>query len=51
MIVNPFFDGEHKFFSSLDAEHFIEDKYDIDGDFRIVIKIRKIYKQPPQKKY
>ncbi|WP_034756575.1 DUF6414 family protein [Rossellomorea vietnamensis] len=48
MIINPYTDDDFKFFTSLDAEHFLEDRYDLEGEFTILGKIRKIYK-PHQK--
>ncbi|WP_342431055.1 hypothetical protein [Neobacillus sp. FSL H8-0543] len=48
MIINPYVDGDFKFFTSLDAEHFLEDRYELEGEFTILGKIRKIYK-PHQK--
>jgi hypothetical protein len=48
MIINPYVDGDFKFYTSLGAEHFLEDRYDLEGEFTILGKIRKIYK-PHQK--
>ncbi|WHX25024.1 hypothetical protein QNH47_12690 [Virgibacillus halodenitrificans] len=48
MIINPYVDGEYKFYTSLEAEHFIEDRYDLEGEFTIFGKIRKVYR-PHQK--
>lgn len=48
MIINPYTDEDFKFCTSLDAENFLEDRYDLEGEFTIVGKIKKIYK-PHQK--
>ncbi|WP_347833974.1 hypothetical protein [Gracilibacillus sp. JCM 18860] len=49
VIINPFIDEkELKFFSSLETKHFIEDRYDLEGDFSLFGKVKKIYK-PHQK--
>ncbi|MBD7965382.1 DUF6414 family protein [Fictibacillus norfolkensis] len=44
MIVNPYIEGDFKFFTSLETEYFLEDRYELEGDFTVMGKIRRIYK-------
>lgn len=45
MIINPFIDGDnYKFFTSLEGSNFVEDRYDLEGEFTVLGKIKRIYK-------
>jgi len=45
MIINPFTDDdEYKFFTSLEGNNFVEDRYDLEGEFTVLGKIKRIYK-------
>ncbi|SHG37796.1 DUF6414 family protein [Ornithinibacillus halophilus] len=50
IIIQPYIDEEtnYKFFTSLDTDNFVEDRYDLEGEFTILAKIKRIYK-PHQK--
>ncbi|RCW70626.1 DUF6414 family protein [Saliterribacillus persicus] len=50
VIIHPYIDSneDYKFFTSLDTDGFVEDRYDLEGEFIILAKIKKIFK-PHQK--
>lgn len=48
MLIEPYIEGDHKFFTSLDSNNFVEDKYDLEGEFTILAKIKRVF-QPNQK--
>ncbi|SEH78170.1 hypothetical protein SAMN05192559_10484 [Halobacillus karajensis] len=43
-IIQPYVEGDYKFFTSLDSDNFHEDRYELEGEFTILGKIKKIYK-------
>lgn len=44
MIIHPYMDGEYKFYTNLDSKSFVEDRYDLEGEFTILGKIKRKYK-------
>ncbi|QUG41251.1 hypothetical protein KD050_18535 [Psychrobacillus sp. INOP01] len=44
MIITPYTEGESNFFTSLESSNFVEDRYDLEGEFTILGKIIRIYK-------
>ncbi|MFF2754802.1 hypothetical protein ACFVR1_13760 [Psychrobacillus sp. NPDC058041] len=46
MIIKPYTEVEdkYKFFTSLEGNNFVEDRYDLEGEFTILAKIKRIYK-------